>query len=411
MDRHADLPNKVPVLSIAHSAVSAAAGRLRYQLLAGDPEFAVTLIVPQRWYEYGRWLTADPAGSSNVTVIPLPIRLPRAGKASWYLHTYPDLRRQIRNLRPSVIHLWEEPWSLVALQASILARRAGAALVLEVDQNLAKRLPPPFEWIRRHVLARTDLVLSRSHDASAVVRGSGYAGPVLPIGYGVDQAVFRPRPSSAMLVGRRAGVPFRLGYVGRLVEEKGLDDVLAAMLQSRSNVLFSIMGEGPHEPALRLRAEAAGLDDRITFRPWSTPAKVADFMQAQDAIVLLTRTTRAVREQFGRVIVEAQACGTPVIGSSCGAIPDVVGPGGWIIPENDPKALAALLDRLQAAPDEVAACAEDGRANVAARFTHDKVADSLKQGWHQAIRCHEATVKIESREETKANIIAGCERP
>ncbi len=87
-----------------------------------------------------------------------------------------------------MIHLWEEPWSIVALQATRL--RGDAALVLEVDQNILKRLPPPFEAIRRYVLRRTDLVLSRSPDATAVVRACDYEGPARPIGYGVDQAVF-----------------------------------------------------------------------------------------------------------------------------------------------------------------------------------------------------------------------------
>jgi hypothetical protein len=69
------------------------------------------------------------------------------------------LRRLIRQIRPDVIHLWEEPWSVVALQASLLS--GDAALVMEVEQNVIKRLPPPFEGIRRHVLRRTDHVLSR----------------------------------------------------------------------------------------------------------------------------------------------------------------------------------------------------------------------------------------------------------
>ena len=192
-------------------------------------------------------------------------------------------------------------------------------------------------------------------------------------------------------------MPFQTGYVGRLVEEKGLDDVLTALGQVPANIMFSVMGEGPHEPMLRRRAAAGGLDGRVSFRPWSSPRDVAAFMQAQDAIILPTRTTRAVKEQFGRVIIEAQACGTPVIGSNCGAIPDVVGAGGWIIPENDPDALAALLERLQAAPQDVAACAKQGQANVAARFTHAKVADALKTGWRQAVRSHEAAADSVSR--------------
>src|SRR5262249_35561125 len=152
---------------------------------------------------FGRTMTAEPFRADGISVHVLPIRIPHAGPMNWYLHFYPGLRRLLRELDPDVIHLWEEPWSIVALQAQILRRRAG--LVLEVDQNILKRLPPPFESIRKHVLARTDHVLSRSPDATAVVRARGYAGPVTPIGYGVDLSTFTPGASAR-------GQSFRIGY-------------------------------------------------------------------------------------------------------------------------------------------------------------------------------------------------------
>ena len=399
--------SRLAVLSIAHTAVSHAAGRLRYQPLAQDAGLDLTVIVPQRWYQFGRWLDADPAGESGIPVVPLPVRLPRAGRASWYLHTYPGLRRQVRDLQPDVIHLWEEPWSLVALQASILARRAGAALVLEVDQNIIKRLPPPFESIRRYVLARTRLVLSRSHDATAVIRAAGYTGPALPIGYGVDQSVFRPCGAEPA-----ASPPFRLGYVGRLVEEKGLDDVLSALERLPAAMVgFTVMGEGPYERALRARVDAAGLGGRVTFQPWVAPEGVATFLQRQHAIILPTRTTPAVKEQFGRVIIEAQACGTPVIGSTSGAIPGVIGPGGWVVPERDPSALAALLAHLAVTPAEVADRGVAGQANIAARFTYAAVANVLRQGWRQAAMLHAEAAVTRQRRGTGRAIIAGGEHP
>ncbi len=394
-------PRPLRVLSIAHTAVNRAAGRLRYHPFAHDGSLAVTLVVPSRWHQFGRWLTADPTGDPGARVVALPIRLPRAGPASWYLHTYRGLGREVRATQPDVIHLWEEPWSLVALQASILARRIGAALVLEVDQNIIKRLPPPFEWIRQRVLGRTDLILSRSPDATAVVRTAGYAGPVLPIGYGVDPAVFNPAASAAP-----AATLFRLGYVGRLVEEKGLDDVFAALAQAPAEIEFAIIGEGPHEAALRARAK--GLPGRISFQPWAEPDAVAAFLRGLHALVLPTRTTSTVKEQFGRVIIEAQACGTPVIGSTCGTIPNVVGPGGWIVPERDPAALATLLTHLAAAPDEVAARGRAGLANVAARFTYRAVADDLAQAWRQAARARRV---LAAAQNAGTPAMAGAARP
>ncbi len=379
------MTRRLKVLSLAHTAVSRAAGRLRYHPLAGDRSVELRLVAPARWRQFGRWLEADPP-DDPIRVATLPIWLPRAGPAQWYLHVYPGLGRAAREFAPDVVHLWEEPWSLVALQASGLARRHGAALVLEVDQNILKRLPAPFERIRRHVLRRTDLVLCRTQDAASVVRACGYAGPVRPIGYGVDQTVFTPGPAPA-------AAPLQLGYVGRIVEEKGLDDVLEAMAATRADVRLSILGEGPHAPALQARAAASGLAELVSFRPWGEPEAVAAFLRSLHALVLPTRTTAQVREQFGRVIIEAQACGVPVIGSTSGAIPDVIGGGGWVVPERDPAALAALFERLAAAPEERAARAAAARPNVAARFTHEAVATALSQAWREAasVRAARAT--------------------
>ncbi|WP_316192379.1 MULTISPECIES: glycosyltransferase [unclassified Bradyrhizobium] len=369
------MSNRMPIriVSIAHTAASSEAGFLRYRSLAARTNIDLHLVMPAVWKEFGRTIVAEPPRAEGFSIHVLPIRLPQAGPMKWYLHFYPALRRLLSEIDPDVIHLWEEPWSVVALQAQLLRRRA--AVVLEVDQNILKRLPPPFETIRGFVLGRTDHILSRSPDATEVVRACGYTGPVTPIGYGVDLATFVP---SAEPVSTPRTRPLTIGYVGRLVEEKGLDDALDAIAQATSPVLLNIMGEGPDEVRLRRRAKALGLGDCVTFRGWGSPQKVAAFLQELDALVLLTRTTKAVREQFGRVIIEAQACGIPVIGSSGGAIPDVVREGGWIVPERDPESLRQLLDRLAADPAVLRAKASAARANVLARFTYDAVATAIE---------------------------------
>ena len=367
---------RLRVLSIAHPAVTRDMGRRRYHPLAERADLDVHLLVPRRWRQFGRTIDADASDDPGVTLHVLPIRLAAAGPLGWYLHFYPGLPALMRALRPDVVHLWEEPWSVVALQASLL--KGDASLVLEVDQNILKRLPPPFEAMRRHVLRRTAHVLSRSRDATTVVRAGGYRGPVTPIGYGVDERVFSP---VAGLAGSGiTGPGLRLGYVGRLVEEKGLDDALEAMVEAPASTL-AILGEGPHEEPLRRRADALGLRDRVTFRGWAPAADVAGYMRGLDALLLLTRTTGAVREQFGRVIIEAQACGVPVIGSRGGAIPDIVGPGGWIVGESAPAGLAVLLRQLAATPGAVAAAGRAGQANVRDRFTYPAVARALADAW------------------------------
>src|SRR5262249_35457700 len=96
-------------------------------------------------------------------------------------------------------------------------------------------------------------------------------------------------------------------------------------------------------------------------------------------------TTRHVREQFGRVIIEAQACGIPVIGSTSGAIPDVVGDGGWIVPERNPQELADLLNELSGDRSIVAAKGLAARQTVERRFTYDAVATAIATACRAAV--------------------------
>ena len=375
------LSEKLRVVSVSHSAVRHGAARKRYELLASDPSLDLTLVVPKVWHEYSQAEHAEPSCTA-LKVHVEPARLTRGGPAKWYLHHYPGLRRVLASLRPDVIHLWEEPWSVVALHAAWLRDRVapGAALVLETDQNIARRLPAGFERIRRHTLARTDLLIARSEEALAVSRSRGYGGPAEFVMYGIDTEVFFPRPRPASQAGR----PFRLGYVGRLVPEKGLDDVLLALRRSPADVELLMLGDGPERARLLARAAELGLGGRVHVLHPCSPSGVGEFMSTLDALVLMSRTTRTWKEQFGRVIMEAHACGVPVIGSSSGSIPEVVGHGGWIVPEGDAPALATLITELAGAPDRVAAVATTCRGEVLRRFGYPVVSADLRRAWTRA---------------------------
>jgi glycosyltransferase involved in cell wall biosynthesis len=344
------------------------------------------LVIPARWREYGRKLLADPA-EPGFSIRTLPVHLTAAGPAKWYLHFYRGLGRLLRELQPGVIHLWEEPWGLVALQAIILRALfvPRAAIVLETDQNILRRLPAPFEQIRRFALSRTDALVVRNADALAVARATGYCGPAMIVEYCVDASIFHPRGR----VAARAALGVSglvVGYAGRLVEAKGLAKVIAAVARCRAQVTLLLLGDGPDIGILAAQARALAVADRVRFLPPRPTEGVAEFMRGIDLLVLFSQTTGTWKEQFGRVIIEAQACGTPVIGSDSGSIPAVVGGGGWIVGEDDVLGLAALLDRLADDRGEIAAKAAEGLAQAARRFSSDKVARDLRNVYRLAVQ-------------------------
>ena len=93
-----------------------------------------------------------------------------------------------------------------------------------------------------------------------------------------------------------------------------------------------------------------------------------------DTLVLPSHTTRTWKEQFGRVLIEAMSCGVPVIGSSSGEIPNVIGDAGLIYPEGDVPALAAAIGQLAEQPGLYADLARRGRTRVLERYTQSALA-------------------------------------
>jgi glycosyltransferase involved in cell wall biosynthesis len=96
-----------------------------------------------------------------------------------------------------------------------------------------------------------------------------------------------------------------------------------------------------------------------------------------DVLALPSLTTPRWKEQFGRVLIEAQACGVPVVGSDSGAIPEVIGKSGLLFPEGDAPKLAGELKRLAGSPGLRKSLGPKGRNQVLSRYTNQKIADQI----------------------------------
>ncbi len=344
------------VLTIAHNAV-AASNRRRVDAL-GAHGADVTLLTPPWWHEEGRridvphnapWRVGRTLGTGN-------------GTRHVYLTGLVDAMRA----RPDVIDLFEEPFSLVALQ-TLVAREVlapHAALVLYSAVNVARTWRPPYRWVERLVLRRADGAHAPNADVPPILRARGLRGPAQVIPLGVDVERFSaadPMP--------RPDIPRpRVGFVGRLEPVKGLDVLLAAFRLLQSTAALVIAGDGPERP--RLVGTPAHVLPALPYE--DVPA----FLKAIDVLVLPSVTILPLhREQFGRVLVEAMAAGVPVVGSSSGAIPEVIGDAGLVVPERDPAALAAAIDRVLTDSALRASLTDRGRQRVTARFAWPVVAD------------------------------------
>ena len=325
------------VLRVYHAGRDAS-HRLRERALR-EAGVEVTLVVPDVWPEGGAQveLSAEP-----FRVIELAVRRP----SDVNRHTYAtNVAEVIRDVRPDLVDIHEEPFSLATRQ---WLRAAGdLPCVAYAAQNVDKRFPPPFAQYERAALSQLAGISPCSAQAASVVRGKGFAGPIEVLPLGRDAGAYQPGEQSI------ADDPIVLGLVGRLVPEKGVLDalhVLVAVRRSREARLL-VIGQGPEETPGRALAAELGVSEAVDWQPWRSGEQMAAAYRSMHAVLIPSRTTETWTEQFGRVIVEAQASGAVVAGYESGSIPEVLGAAGVSVPEGDISALSSAVTRLLA--DEV----------------------------------------------------------
>ena len=340
--------------------------------LAGAGTWEVTVAAPSRLRGDLRTIALESIQHEQCTVVPLEVRL--AG--------YPHWRFYSRAIRPllrqpwDVVHCWEEPYVVAAGQ---VARHVPAAsrFVPATFQNLAKLYPFPIASIERRVMARADAWIAFGETVHETHRDrKEYAvKPSRVINPGVDLATFRPDPSARRAMRARLGWDTHhavVGFTGRFVEEKGIGTLLEAFAESTLpwNLLF--VGGGRMQPlidTLRLRHPS-----RVRAVTGVSHDDIPGYLNAMDLLCAPSRTTARWREQFGRMLIEAMACGVPIAASSSGEIPHVVGDAGVLIAEDNPPAWREAIERLltdDALRDDYAA---RGLARARARFDWQVVA-------------------------------------
>jgi glycosyltransferase involved in cell wall biosynthesis len=261
-----------------------------------------------------------------------------------------------------------------------LARKWGKPTIFFSWQNIYKTYPPPFNLIERHSFNYAKAAIAGSQEALEILRSKGFTKPVSVIPQlGVDPDFFVKNDSSSLRSSMGIENKFVIGYVGRIVEEKGIGDMISALSKLPQLCALVLVGEGKFRGEAERLAQQLGLSSRIHWIPQVASLDIPRYMNLFDILVLPSRTTLRWKEQFGRVLVEAMACGTPPIGSSSGEIPNVIGDGGLVFPERDADALAAQIRLLLDHPDYLSTLAEKGRARVLQNFTHRKIAERTVQ--------------------------------
>jgi glycosyltransferase involved in cell wall biosynthesis len=380
---HVVMISKALVVGAYHS-------KLKY--LAAQPNMQLTAIVPPSWRDERGELQLERTTGDGYNLIVTPLRF----NGNFHLHYYPQLDRLLRQLQPDLVHIDEEPYNLATFLAMRSARRLGARTVFFSWQNLKRSYPPPFRWFERYTLQHATAGIVGNADAEQVWRAKGYGGPLTVIPQvGIEPEVFTPSDrnrdsTTESSLDSNGRIPisstFVVGYAGRFVEEKGIDVLLHALNDLGGEWRLELAGSGPDQARLAELAQRLQIADRVRFLPWLPSAQIADYYRSLDALVLPSRSRSNWKEQFGRVLVDAMACGVPVIGSTCGEIPNVIGDAGLIFPEGD---AAALRDHLRTLQNDVTLrrdLAQRGRQRVLDRFTQEQIARQTYEVYQRVLR-------------------------
>jgi glycosyltransferase involved in cell wall biosynthesis len=232
-----------------------------------------------------------------------------------------------------------------------------------------RRFKAPFQILLGLITARAaDLVLAPSEATAAELRRDYRAGEVGVI----------PNVTGGLEIAPAGEIEGPLGYllfVGRLRIRKGVEVLLEALREIPGAVL-RIAGDGEHRAALE-RA-AADLGPAVSFLGTRDAARVRTLLRGAAALVV-----PSIYEGMPLVVLEAMEAGVPVVASAVSGIPEVVvdGETGWLVPPEDPSALARALKEVLADPPEARRRGEAGRRRAAERYRPAVAAAS----WRAAI--------------------------
>jgi L-malate glycosyltransferase len=365
------------LLIVSHSCASPVNQHL-YAEVERATGWNITLVVPSNWRnEYGKVVGGERWPTFEGQLIPLPVF--RSGDI--ILHGYrAAMARVLRHVNPDAIYVNHEPYALATAQVFWANRRTVRRPIgFYSCQNLLKWYPPPFRWTESMVLRQSRFFFPISAEVERVFRKKGYAGPSAVLPLGIDTNLYRKKSGEAELKHRlrHGSDEVVIGYVGRLVQEKGLLTLLRALsLIADLPWRLAVVGSGPLEGEFDALAARLGLAARVTRTGFVPHEQAPGYLSAFDVLVLPSETQPNWKEQFGRVVIEALACGAAVVGSDSGEIPKLIADtgGGLVFPERQPQALADRLASLIRDPALRARLAGAGHRAVEDRYALPAIA-------------------------------------
>lgn len=300
-----------------------------------------------------------------------------------HLYYYPGISKLIGPKRWDLVHIDDEGYNLATFLVVRQSVKCGIPVVFTARKSMFQSFPLPFNCFEKYVYQSSDGAVAGNTDALNVLRKKGFTNAAACIQLGVDPNVFRRLDASDLRKEMGFEDEFVFGFAGQIAQRKGLDTLIKALALLPKKCALVIVGAGPDSSMFRSMARELCVSERIRWQTWVDHKQIARYMCAFDVFVLPSRTAKRWREDFGRVLIEAMACETPVVGSDSGEIPNVIGDAGLIFHEGDERELAGHLLRLMENTSSRKALGRRGRERVLERFTYERIATKTVEFYKQ----------------------------
>ncbi|MGM0442126.1 MAG: glycosyltransferase family 4 protein [Elusimicrobiota bacterium] len=293
-----------------------------------------------------------------------------------------QLKKILKNFKPDIVDLEDEPFNGGSLQMSIYRDifSPKSKIVYHASQNVVKSYPFPFNVIEKYNFKRASRVLARSESAKKVLLHKGMSPEkVKVVPHGVDTGYFKPEKKNS------DDSKFRIGFIGALTEQKGVETLFAALEGVDFSWELVIAGDGEYKEKLKRIAVAKGVDKNIKWLGRQPQEKIPKILNTLDIFVLPSITIDGQHERFGRVLIEAMGCGIPTVGSTSGEIPKTIGDSGLIFTEGKPEDLKKQILKLKENKNLRRKLSKKGRQRVKQKFSWKSIAKDTVNIYRRAL--------------------------
>lgn len=356
-----------------------------------DPQLEIRLVMPPTAaHVFKRYEAEIAPGMSQAEIVTLPSILNRS-HMTYMLNPF-KLAALLKSFGPAIIQIEEDPHSAVGIETCLLARLVcpNAKISFFIWDNLAHKPKFPLNLVKqvltRFSFSRCQLVICGNREGQTLLKtAKNYYGRsvVLPQ-LGLDPAAYLNPPSEELChrfcSEENAGL---IGFIGRLAPEKGLRLLFEALVRLQDLPWkLLVVGAGPLKGEIEADWKKV-FGEQLIFLEAVPHDEVSGYLKCLDIFVLPSLSTSTWKEQFGLTLAQAMLAGVACIGSSSGAIPEVLGPGGLIFPEGELESLAQALETLLSSPQRRADFGEKGREFALQRYTNSAVAAGYLEAFRQ----------------------------